>query len=141
MIRPFNIDDTDSMIEVWRGSASIAHDFLSTEYMDKEENNIRHVYIPNTKSWVYEIDQRVVGFISMINNEVGAIFVLPEYQGQGIGKELMDLVSSMYSELEVDVFVKNRFGRSFYHKYGFKLVSKYEHDKTGEQMLKLKYSS
>jgi putative acetyltransferase len=39
---------------------------------------------------VYEAEGRVVGFLALIGNEVGAIFLDPDRPGPGIGRALMD---------------------------------------------------
>jgi ribosomal protein S18 acetylase RimI-like enzyme len=77
----------------------------------------------------------------MINNEVGAIFVRPQYQQQGIGSQLMDFVYEIYRELEVEVFKKNIIGQAFYFKYGFETIGEYLHEGSKEIMLRMKYKS
>ena len=52
---------------------------------------------------------------------------------------LMDFVSQYHKELEVEVFEKNKIGRKFYHRYGFKVIKEYQHSATGQTMMRLKY--
>ncbi len=138
MIRPYQKEDIDDLLDVWYKSSSLAHPFLEEAFMAKERENVRSIYIPNTKTWIYIMDRKLVGFIAMMDNEVGAIFVLPEYHGCGIGKELMDHVRPMHEILEVEVFERNSIGRRFYDKYGFELVEKHVHDETGFLLLRMK---
>ena len=53
------------------------------------------------RGWLCEIDKRIVGF-SMANRETGEMWVvavLKEYEGEGIGRELMSLVENwLWSE-------------------------------------------
>ena len=122
MIRKYKKSDTEEIVDVWYKSSSIAHPFLDSSFMEKEKTNIREIYLPNTKTWVFTNENSLDGSITMMDNEVAAIFVRPEKQGQGIGKNLMDLVSQIYDELEVEVFRDNKIGRSFYDNYGFKKI-------------------
>ncbi|TNE55165.1 MAG: N-acetyltransferase [Bacteroidetes bacterium] len=139
MIREYRNTDTESILECWEEASAIAHPFLEVAFIEQERKNIREIYLPNTETWVYDEKSRVVGFISMLGHEVGAIFIRPECQGRSIGTILMDHVSDMHQMLEVEVFEKNAIGRSFYEKYGFRQVKRYIHAETGQSMLRMKY--
>ena len=114
MIREYTQADNDELINIWLKASLLAHPFLDSEFIDKEKKNIREVYLPNTKTWVYINNNILEGFISMIDNEVGALFVSPQKHRNGIGKALMNHVSLLHNELEVEVFKKNIIGRGFY---------------------------
>jgi putative acetyltransferase len=139
MIREYIDSDLEELLDVWYKSTSIAHPFMDEAFLKKEEKNIRNIYIPNTKTWVYAYSKHLDGFISMIGNEVGAIFVRPEKHGQGIGKVLMDHVSQFHEELEVEVFKDNKIGRAFYDKYGFKIIKELLHEETKRGLLRMKF--
>ncbi|MDX1938946.1 MAG: GNAT family N-acetyltransferase, partial [Saprospiraceae bacterium] len=112
MIRTYQEYDMDEIIDIWFKASQLAHPFLDVAFLNKEKIKIKEVYMPNTLTWVYSSENGLDGFISMIGNEVGAIFVRPEKHGQGIGKALMDYVHSFHNELEVEVFEKNMIGRA-----------------------------
>lgn len=139
MIREYRKTDVDEILEVWFQASRMAHPFLDADFMCMEKRNIRDVYIPNTSTWVYEKEGIVLGFISMMGNEVGAIFVRPDYHGMGIGRQLMDFVSDFHEEMEVEVFERNSVGRAFYDKYGFELVEELIHKETNNRLLRLRY--
>lgn len=139
MIRKFNETDVDEIIAVWIASSPIAHPFFSKAFIHKEINNIREIYLPNTTTWVFANENGLDGFISMFNNEVGAIFVRPEKQGMQIGKKLMDFVSKFHDVLEVEVFKDNKIGRAFYDNYGFKTINEHMHEETQHELLRMKY--
>lgn len=140
MIRKHQESDVDQVVNVWYASASVAHPFLDAAFMEKERKNVRELYLPNTETWVYEQDNQVVGFIAMMGNEVGAVFVQPEHHGQGIGTRLMNVVAELHTELEVEVFERNTIGRAFYGRYGFKLIKESVHEETNQPLLRLKFS-
>ncbi|MEO1260183.1 MAG: N-acetyltransferase [Bacteroidota bacterium] len=139
MIRKYLPTDMETIIKVWYESTTLAHPFMTEKFKEKEAEAIRNIYLPNTETWVYEKDQQLIGFISMIKNEVGAIFLLPAFHGEGIGKQLMDTVAELFDELEVEVFEKNKIGRKFYDRYGFTFLKKHLHEETGEELLRLKF--
>jgi len=139
MIRLYQEKDIEDIIEVWYQASLIAHPFLTEQFLEQEDNNLRERFLPNSQTWVYEMQGRVVGFISLLDNEVGGIFVHPFWQRQGIGKALMDKASSLHENLELDVFAANKQGRSFYAKFGFEPVKKFRDETNGEMSIRLRY--
>ena len=119
----------------------LAHPFMTDEFIAQERDNVAHIYIPNTDTWVVEIDDEVVGFIALMGNEVGAIFLQPEIHGVGAGKALMDKARAIHGDLEVEVFKKNAIGRKFYSRYGFSLIEEKLHEPTGQQVQRLKFTA
>ena len=139
MIRELKQDDIEEIIEIWFQASSLAHPFLDSVFMENEKKNIREVYIPNTKSWVFEEKDRVEGFITMNGNEVAALFVRPEKHRQGIGKLLLNNISRDHNALEVEVFKKNKIGIKFYDQYGFKVIKEHTHQETKYRLLRMKF--
>ena len=50
------------------------------------------------KGWVCEVDGQIVGFsiVDMQEHNVWALFLRPEYEGQGIGKQLHNILLDWY---------------------------------------------
>ncbi len=140
-IRQYIETDLDDILSSWENASKIAHPFLTKEFLDKERYNIPNVYLPNADTWVAEINGTVVGFIALLGNEVGAIFVEPKFQGAGVGKALMNKAQEIHGDLEVEVFQANSIGRKFYDSYGFKLMSEKEHAETEQRLLRLKFTA
>lgn len=141
MIRKYKDTDTESVVDIWHKASAVAHPFLTTDFLNSEADNIRSLYLPNTETWVAEKDDILVGFISLMGNEVGALFVDPVFHGQKIGKSLMDIAAKQHSTLVLDVFEKNSMGRRFYKRYGFKEASNYIHEPTRECVIRLTLST
>ena len=141
MIRQYEDADLDSVLSSWENASKVAHPFLREEFQAQERKNIPELYIPNADTWVVEVDDQVVGFIALIGNEVGAIFLQPVHQGKKIGKLMMDKAKELHGDLEVEVFERNSIGRNFYAQYGFKLIEEKVHEPTGERLLRLKYTA
>lgn len=51
----------------------------------------------------------------------------------------IDFIIKLHNELEVEVFEKNKIGRSFYDKYGFKFIKKYFDKASNQEILRLKF--
>jgi len=103
-----------------------------------ERHNIRHVYLPAAETWIWESDGRVVGFISLLESEVGGLFVDPDFQRAGIGQALVDHARGLRGALEVEVFEKNGMARAFYEKLGFEVMHHKVHNETGLELIRLR---
>ncbi len=137
MIRKHVENDLEQIMKIWDESSTLAHPFLNSAFVEKVKSDMRNIYIPDSETWVYENDLGVIGFISMIDDEIGGLFVLPQNQSSGIGTKLVNYVSQLHEKLEVEVFEKNQIGRSFYNKYGFEIIKEYMHEDSGEMLLRL----
>ncbi|WP_325048499.1 GNAT family N-acetyltransferase [Corallincola holothuriorum] len=114
---------------------------MSEEFIQQERHNVEQLYLPNADTWVVLADGNVAGFISLIGNEVGGLFVDPKFHGHGLGRALMEKAQALHGDLLVQVFKENSVGRYFYHRYGFQLVEETIFEQTGDALLKLAFSA
>ena len=140
-IRQYMVSDLDAVLNSWEVATRLAHPFMTDEFIAQEKINVAEIYMPNTDTWVAEFEGEVKGFIALMGNEVGAIFLQPDCHGKGIGKLLMDKAQELHGDLEVEVFKENSIGRRFYSRYGFELLEEKPHDPTGQQVLRLKFKA
>ncbi len=140
-IRQYSEADLNGVLSSWENASKIAHPFLKEDFQAQVRKDIPELYLPNADTWVVEVDNQVAGFIALIGNEIGAIFLQPEHHGKKIGKLMMDKAQELHGDLEVEVFEKNSIGRKFYSQYGFELIEEKIHEPTGEITLSLKYSA
>ena len=140
-IRQYEESDLNSVLSAWENASKIAHPFLKSEFQDQVRKDIPALYLPNADTWVVESENQVVGFIALLGNEVGAIFLQPEHHGKKLGKLMMDKAKELHNDLEVEVFRNNSIGRKFYSQYGFELLNESTHEQTGEQVLRLKFTA
>lgn len=69
---------------------------------------------------------RVCGFLSALPGDtIGALFVAPDCQRQGIGSALLGHVQKTADALTLCVYVENSAARIFYEKQGFEILSRY----------------
>lgn len=141
LIRQYTSSDLEPVLDAWEVATRLAHEFMTDDFIAQERINVAEVYLPNTDTWVAEVDCEVVGFIALMGNEVGALFLQPSFHGKGIGKALMDKAQGLHGDLEVEVFETNTIGREFYSKYGFKPLAASFHEPTGQTVLRLKFTA
>ncbi|WLR42417.1 GNAT family N-acetyltransferase [Bacillus carboniphilus] len=141
MIREMNENDIKQVQSVakisWHDTyegmipTHIQENFLKNAYNDKsmiQRMERSHLYIA-------EIDQKIIGFanFSPVKEkgvvELFAIYLLPDFQGLGVGTALLDEgikrlngVKKIYINVEKD----NQKGKNFYLSKGFKLVEEFD---------------
>ncbi len=131
MIRPYHSGDTDAIVEVWYTAAVIAHDFVPDSFWQEERDALKETYLLMAQTWVYESDGRVVGFLSLLEDEIGGLFVLPAFQGHEIGTQLVRHARALRGGLFLRVFKQNIKARRFYEKCGFAAAEETLHEPTG----------
>lgn len=137
MIRKYKTEDTNALIAIWDSAEALAHPFLSAEVRDQVRKDMRNVYLPNAETWVLEVEGAPVGFIAMIDKEIGGLFLDPSKQGKGMGRQMVDHVVSFKGLLTVEVFKENKIGLPFYKQYGFEVTGEGTFDVTGDETFKM----
>ena len=140
-IRQYQTSDLAAVLDSWEVATRLAHTFMTDEFIAQERKNVAEIYIPNTDTWVAEIDGVVEGFIALIGNEVGAIFLQPNWCGKGVCKALMDQAHALHGDLEVEVFKENTIGSAFNLRYGVELLEQKLHKPTLQQVLRLRFKA
>jgi len=139
MIRKYKDVDADAIVSTWRAASEVAHPFLTREFLDREADAVRNIYLAFADTWVTEVDGETVGFVSLVDDEVGGMFLDPRYHGQGYGKAMMDHAIAHKGALRVEVFKRNKIGRAFYDRYGFRGSEEYIHEPTGEVVIRMAF--
>ncbi len=140
MIRKYENKDIEAVVSSWRVASELAHPFLTTAFLDQEAGNVRNVYMTFAETWVAEIDKSVIGFIAMVENEIGGLFLDPKFHGQGFGRALVDKAVIERGSLKVEVFKANVIGRHFYDSYGFRGAEEFVHEASGQKTIRMMYT-
>lgn len=142
MIRAYKETDLDNLMNIWQQASALAHPFLDVSFVENITKAMREIYIPNpdAKTYVYEKNDKIFGFISMLENEVAGLFVSPKYHSKGIGSALVNSVKDNHINLEVEVFKNNKIGRAFYDKYGFKKTKEFLFEPANQVVLRMRFS-
>ncbi len=141
VLRPYRSGDQAALLEAWDASARHAYPFCDDEFFKKNAEAIVTRFIPKAETTVCLVDDRLVGFVSMLGSTVGGLFVHPDHIGQGFGRLMMDHVAGSFDELHLGVFTKNRIGRAFYERYGFRERGPREIDpESGHELMNLTWT-
>ncbi|MQT74213.1 N-acetyltransferase [Pseudomonas helleri] len=131
MIRRFEPRDMDRLLEIWLSASIKAHDFIDASFWQSNTESMRDVYIPASETFVIEDSSGVLGFYSLLDNQLAALFVDPAHQGNGFGKQLLDHAKCLRNELSLAVYKENTPSVGFYTSQGFKRVKEQIDEKTG----------
>jgi Acetyltransferases len=132
MIKQLQALQLNEVMDIWLKTNISAHNFIPEQYWLKNYDVVKNEYIPISQTFIYEEDNIVKAFVSILNNSfIGALFVLPEYQGLGIGKKLMDYCKALHSSLELCVYKENINAVNFYKCCGFDVIKEQTNEDSG----------
>lgn len=129
---PYQHDqDMAALSSVWLEASRIAHPFIGEAALLNQQTQIETVYLPASDTTVAWLGGAPVGFISMLGDFIGGLFVAPAAQGQGIGRSLIKRVAKDRQALELEVYTQNPQAFGFYTALGFVELSRRSHDAEG----------
>lgn len=130
-IRPLQEADLDTVVDLWLKSSIKAHSFIEASFWEGQVNAMREVYIPSADTWVADYEGMLVGFVSLNEEMLAALFVHPFFQGNGIGKQLLQFAMEQSDSLVLSVYKENKRAMDFYRKQGFEVVQEQVDKHTG----------
>ena len=123
MIRKFEKNDIDAVMQIWKNENIKAHKFIPKEYWENNYNFVKEA-LPNAEIYVYILNENIVGFVGLDNNYIEGIFVDTNNQYNGIGTSLVNKAKENRDKLTLSVYKKNTNAISFYKKNGFIIQNK-----------------
>ena len=127
MIRKFEKNDINAVMEIWVNENIRTHNFIAKEYWKDNYEYVKDI-LPKADIYVYILDEQVVGFVGVNNNYVEGIFVDINNQHSGIGTSLLDRIKENKDNLTLNVYKKNANAIKFYEKNNF-IITKENIDK------------
>ncbi len=131
-IRKIKDEDINAVVELWYEVSLEAHSFVPSEYWKKNKEAMATKYLPNSETYLALQKDTIVGFITMVDNYLAAIFVSSDMQGRGIGTELLNHIKDHRNLIQLKVYKKNSKSVNFYIKQGFQLFAEETEEVTGE---------
>jgi putative acetyltransferase len=104
--------------DIWLRASVMAHPFLGEARLREERRQIEEIYLPKAETFVASFEQRPVGFIGLLDNFIGGLFVDPDRARQGIGRTLVDYALTQKRELTLEVYAANEQACAFYRAIG-----------------------
>jgi GNAT superfamily N-acetyltransferase len=94
MIREATIDDI-RQIQIVRNS--VTENILSDPNL-VTDNDYKEFLTVRGRGWIFEINDEIVGFsiVDLRKNNIWALFLKPEFEKRGIGKQLHDIMLGWY---------------------------------------------
>jgi ribosomal protein S18 acetylase RimI-like enzyme len=132
-LRPARPDESVTLLAIQRAAAvdAFAHVY-PPELYPFPDDEIRQVWDealvdPEVEVYVAESDGAAVGAVSIGKGYLATLYVLPAYQGRGVGSALHDLALERlralgFRQAKLWTLRENDSGRSFYEKRGWTLT-------------------
>ncbi|GKV70121.1 acetyltransferase [Sporosarcina sp. NCCP-2716] len=133
MIRAYVESDIDTLADIWYNGSLQAHHFIEPSYWALKIDDMKRIYIPLSDTHVYQTSSVVIGFISMVDNYLAALFVDPTSQNNGAGSQLLKFEKERRSSIQLKVYQKNPSAVRFYEKNGFRIKGTEIDEQTGQE--------
>lgn len=133
LIRPYQSGDQQRVLDIWLEASRIAHPFLTESDLQRHYALVRDKYLPESQVMVAARGQEVLGFIGLLDDFIGGLFVDPTAQGTGIGSNLLAVAMIEHAQLSVDVYARNEAAVGFYLSQGFVETERRPIDDEGRQ--------
>ncbi|MEK4979777.1 N-acetyltransferase [Bacillus sp. FSL K6-6540] len=133
MIRQMTNEDLNDLIEIWLAASKEAHHFIPAEYWESKQGDMREVYLPMAETYLLEETGQVRGFVSLVGEDLAALFIDPSRQNQGCGKALLRYAMDLRDTLKLRVYADNQRALRFYAKNGFEHLEETVDPDTGQQ--------
>lgn len=126
MIRRANIKNLESVLQITEDTIlEIYSHYYAKGVVDffLKHHSREHVLSDIEKGivWLLEIDDTLVGTVTIKENAINRLFILPEYQSLGYGSQLMDFaenkIAERFSRIQIDSSLA---AKEMYLKRGYK---------------------
>lgn len=118
-IRPSTREEWGLLEEMWLRVSLKAHHFIDQSYWISKKTEMEEKYLPLSQTYVCEDEGKIVGFISMVNDLLAALFIEETYQSKGYGYQMVEYVKQDRDTIKLKVFEKNELAYHFYLKQRF----------------------
>ena len=138
MIRKFETQDLDAVMQIWLQANLDAHAFIPASFWEAHFEMVRDM-LPQAELYVHENEatRQIDGFIGLTENHIEGIFVAKAARSKGIGKALLDYAKSRKPRLDLSVYQKNERALAFYRREQFVVQSEGIDEDTNEAEIQM----
>ncbi|MGO3741367.1 GNAT family N-acetyltransferase [Kerstersia sp.] len=130
-IRAYEAADLPCLSAIWFEASRRVHGFLGEARLAAQRQLIEDSYLPKAETWVACQAGQAVGFIGLLDNFIGGLFVDPAAQGGGVGQALMAHALRLKGPLELEVYAANTQALRFYQRLGCAETGRQAEDSEG----------
>ena len=124
--------DYDELLTVWEASVRSTHHFLTEENIQFYKPLVRNQYFQAVELYIIRNREgKIAAFMGLSDELIEMLFVHPDEQGKGYGKQLMQYALHEKQIYKVDVNEQNEKAHRFYLHMGFQLIGRDEPDPSG----------
>ena len=139
MIRAFKPSDINDVLGIWLKASIESHSFAGREVWESRIDDMRERYLPDSDTYVFTDNNIIKGFFSLHGETLAAMFVSPDFQGEGIGQALMDKAKLLRNKLVLTAYRDNPGSIRFYRKTGFVITGERVDEHTGHVEISMEY--
>lgn len=132
-IRESHQADLDYLVDIWYEASIDAHDFIAPDYWREQQVVMKEKYLPLSETYVISEGNGIVGFVSLVDNYLAALFIDVNVQGEGYGKALLNFVKDQRDFIQLTVYKKNQNAVDFYLKNHFSIKEQSIDQQTSEE--------
>ena len=138
MIRKFETQDLDAVMQIWLHGNLGAHPFIPASFWTDHFETVRDM-LPQAELYVHENEdtRQIDGFIGLTENHIEGIFVAKAARSKGVGKALLDHVKPLKPRLTLGVYQKNERALAFYRREQFAVHSEGIDEDTNEAEIQM----
>jgi putative acetyltransferase len=126
-IRRARSAEIPALIDVWERSVRATHDFLNDDDIGALRPLVEAALDDDAlELWVLtEPGDQPVGFMGLAGDDISALFLEPDWRGQGGGSRLVAHAQALRGgDLTVDINEQNHAAVGFYHALGFVVIGR-----------------
>lgn len=133
--------DANEIADVYLASRADVLPYLRRVHTDDEVRAwIREVALKRAETWVAKRNSNIVGFITLMGEEVEQLYVLPGNYRRGIGRSLLELAKTRRpNRLYLYTFQRNASARAFYETQGFRIIDMSDGTRNAETEPDIRY--
>ena len=138
MIRKFETQDLDTVMQIWLHGNLDAHAFIPASFWTGHFEIVRNM-LPQAELYVHENEapRQIDGFIGLTENHIEGIFVAKAARSKGIGKALLEYAKSRKPYLTLREKQKNERALAFYQREQFTVQSEGIDEDTNEAEIQM----
>src|SRR5215204_7084874 len=136
-VRPAQVEDRERLLELWERSVRATHYFLEDSDLVALRPLVAEELASDAVDWwvLVSATGALIGFLGFASDTIEALFIDPDYHGQGGGKFLVAHAQSLAAgALAVDVNEQNEAVLGFYKALRFSVVRRSPTDAGGRPL-------